>query len=79
LLPHLTSAIIPRCDCLWEKYLRGECPKWIYVSSDKSFMYNANSGPYIPYVNLDPDYRRLDASRIEIDFADECGFLVIID
>jgi len=75
-LPELVSAVFPRCDELWEKCQRGECPRWIHAAHPASYWRVSDGNLCVPYSDLRPEYRELVADWVGDGFGGFSGFLV---
>jgi hypothetical protein len=73
---HLATEVVPRCDELWQASQQGEGPRWIHTSSTQSLWRYDVGDLYVPYVDVPPGSRKVDACWVEFDFDDDYGFLV---
>ena len=78
-IPPQLAEIVPKCDELWQLRQEGKGPAWIYASDGKSVWRNAFGDLYLPYVDLNPGFRRVNAYWVKYKFDDNDGFLVVCE
>jgi len=77
-ISHIVVSIFSQIYYLYQQSQMGKCPSIIYVSGPNSQWRDTANRFYAPFVNLDPQQRKLDARLTTMPFLGHYGYLVEI-